>query len=809
MAALATIFDYLREFAPDLGRRITEAYQPLHKPGDPVSPLLSKLKRKALPAQALAIMGTVKFWQKGGRAAKMVAECGTGKTLMSIASCYVHAAGKRFTAIAMCPPHLPKKWAREVFMTLPNVRVFIVYDMRNNGNLKLPHGMTEVVYEKGKIVHKGLKVTLSELRRMGPKGFAKMCPENSFFIMSKEKGKLGYFWKHAYEMSESGPNNGSVIGIDSGLPIETSTGGNLTRMSFDTNKYDETVERPSKGTTVFSPLWQADNKKLQRMAPLDYMGRYMKGFFDYAIADELHQLAGDTAQGNGLAVLERIARKLIGLTGTMMGGYADDLYNILYRMDAPQMAQDGYAWGGEGRSVFQGTYGVCEEIVKRYTSDNACSKASKASVTIKRKPGCSPLLFGKYLMENTAFVSLADIAANLPAYNESVIPVEMDAELSKAYTDILEAIKKALEEYPRNPSLTSLMLNTLLCYPDHPFGFDSIYGKIKDKMTGNIQVVHVCDPAELDRNKLYPKEQALLDDVKEEIAAGRRVQVFATFTGRHDVTARLKYVFEQAGLRTAVLKSSVGTDVREAWYEARLKEGVQVVICHPKLVETGLDLLAFSTIYFYEVGYSLFTLRQASRRSWRIGQKDDVRVKFLMYSGTVQENQIRLMGRKLLVSLCMEGKFSGEGLDGFEEDDDMVTSMVRELLEEGKVGESADAVWANLARERDRIQSFEQTPLMASEEQEVETTDSSVPLDDSSAFAFDAAEEEVSEVEEAEPLPEVAKPFLVPTPAPVPVSIPEPAPVSQTNVLAFNAMHPKARRRKPIVEDEEQMLLFG
>ena len=45
------------------------------------------------------------------------------------------------------------------------------------------------------------------------------------------------------------------------------------------------------------------------MAPLDYMGRYMKDFFDYAIADELHQLAGDTAQGNGLAVLERICEK--------------------------------------------------------------------------------------------------------------------------------------------------------------------------------------------------------------------------------------------------------------------------------------------------------------------------------------------------------------------------------------------------------------------------------------------------------------------------------------------------------------------
>ncbi len=31
----------------------------------------------------------------------------------------------------------------------------------------------------------------------------------------------------------------------------------------------------------------------------------------------------------------------------------------------------------------------------------------------------------------------------------------------------------------------------------------------------------------------------------------------------------------------------------------RVKDGVQVVICHPKLVETGLDLLGFPTIIFY------------------------------------------------------------------------------------------------------------------------------------------------------------------------------------------------------------------
>jgi hypothetical protein len=164
------------------------------------------------------------------------------------------------------------------------------------------------------------------------------------------------------------------------------------------------------------------------------------------------------------------------------------------------------------------------------------------------------------------------------------------------------------------------------------------------------------------------------------------------------------------------------------------------------------------------------------------------------------------MGKKLCSALMLEGKMSGEGLEGFEEDDDMVTSMVRELLDTGKVGESADAVWANLARER--AQMFTQAPAVTEGEEE-QATDSNVPLDESSAFAFDTAEEEeVSEVEEAEPLPEAAKPFLVPPP---PVSVPEPAPAptSQTNVLAFNAMRPKVSRRKPVVEDEEQMLLFG
>ena len=52
----------------------------------------------------------------------------------------------------------------------------------------------------------------------------------------------------------------------------------------------------------------------------------------------------------------------------------------------------------------------------------------------------------------------------------------------------------------------------------------------------------------------------------------------------------------------------------------------------------------------------------------------------------------------------LEGKSSGEGLDGYEEDDDMMTGLVRELLDEGGGGESADAIWQNLTAQRARIE---------------------------------------------------------------------------------------------------------
>ena len=162
------------------------------------------------------------------------------------------------------------------------------------------------------------------------------------------------------------------------------------------------------------------------------------------------------------------------------------------------------------------------------------------------------------------------------------------------------------------------------------------------------------------------------------------------------MTRRLESVLNAAGIKAAVLTTQTPPEEREAWYERQLKAGVQAFIGHPRLVQTGLDLIFCPAIIWYQTGYSTFTLRQASRRSWRIGQTKPVTVRFLCYENTAQVGCLRLMGRKLLVSMAMEGKFSDSGLQAMDDGADVLTTLARELVMHQGVGQSADEVWKAL-----------------------------------------------------------------------------------------------------------------
>ena len=81
------------------------------------------------------------------------------------------------------------------------------------------------------------------------------------------------------------------------------------------------------------------------------------------------------------------------------------------------------------------------------------------------------------------------------------------------------------------------------------------------------------------------------------------------------------------------------------------------------------------------MGYNLFTLRQASRRSWRINQTAPrVEVYLLYYANTMQAKTMKLMASKLAVAGIIEGSFSDEGLAAMSDVKDMTSQMAKELM---------------------------------------------------------------------------------------------------------------------------------
>lgn len=171
------------------------------------------------------------------------------------------------------------------------------------------------------------------------------------------------------------------------------------------------------------------------------------------------------------------------------------------------------------------------------------------------------------------------------------------------------------------------------------------------------------------------------DAMQELLSTAKKVVgMTATLVNGYTPKRLLKLVTER-GWNATILEAKVKPEAREDWVQDRLDHGLQVLIGNPSLVETGLDLNAFTTLIFYDTGYKLFTLRQASLRSWRINQSAPrVEVYMLYHAGTMQHKAIKLMASKLAAAGMIEGSFSEEGLSAMSECEDMTTLMARELM---------------------------------------------------------------------------------------------------------------------------------
>lgn len=118
------------------------------------------------------------------------------------------------------------------------------------------------------------------------------------------------------------------------------------------------------------------------------------------------------------------------------------------------------------------------------------------------------------------------------------------------------------------------------------------------------------------------------------------------------------------------------TPQREAWIQNH--SDVNVLITNPHLVQTGLDLVSFATVVFFEVEYSLYTLWQVLRWVWR--QAKLFNAVFVVYKDTMEAQVLTLMGRKMRAVQTLYG----DGVRGAivpVEEGDFITELAREVLQ--------------------------------------------------------------------------------------------------------------------------------
>lgn len=580
------------------------------------------------------------FYKEDHKAAFLVGEMGTGKTFMGLAVAYlIPKSAKRI--LIQCPGHLVKKWIREAEETIPGCLCYNINDKSMELLLRHKHNLIEPI---------GTEI----------------------WVIGKERAKL-----HFQRTPQTITARGAECCPDCGKSVE--------------------VKESNKAPTCEhcgASMWMADRTRVRRYAKAEFIKRFLpKNFFDLLILDEVHELkGGGTAQGQAMSCLIARSRKVLALTGTLMGGYSKDLFYLLWRMFPSQMKAAGFEYG---RSMgFAERYGV---VQRTYDSKDTAVSLNLASIgrkigrsRVKEAPGISPLLLPDLLLERSAFVRLKDVNDALPDYEEIIVPISMEEEQTEEYDQLSEDLTTATQQALARGDMRLLgkMVQSLLAYPDGC----RVEELVTLERNGIDEVVAQAKALERD---LLPKEKRLLEILAAEKKQGRKVAVFLEHTGTRDLLPTLEQKLGEKGFVPLILRSqAVKPEHREDWLKEKIDTGqYDCLICNPNLVKTGLDLLDFPTIIFFQCGYSVFTLRQASRRSWRIGQNLPVRVFFMAYAKTMQEKALSLMAQKMETSLAVEGELSDQGLAALSESENSMMYELAKALTGKQTVSNMDDAW--------------------------------------------------------------------------------------------------------------------
>lgn len=691
--------NYLEAFGTEIAKRIQKTFVPVFDPSK--EQICAELKELngyihsktgySLYDAQLAGAEALKRRLEEERLVILSAACGTGKTKIGAAALYAYqkskGGGARINVIT-CPSHVAEKWVRELYETVPDCVA------------KTVSGITDIdrMYELYRRTDKPLFMVLSKesarngylrkpavIRNERKKAF--VCPDcgavqkmtvNIDGISVKEPAD-SFFYREENSKNHKCNDCGTVLWSACNPDCLASEKNEWVRIGkygyvhrrFVSEHYYAAKTEPVK--EQIREIWENPDgifpaAGAYRRYPLS---RYIKHRFrkiDAYICDELHEYSGESAQGGAMAEIAEISGKVIAMTATLINGYAKGMFYLLFRLKPRLMLTDGFKYGDARKFCLR--YGVVESIFEtEKTKFNAASKNRARKIREKFLPGISPVVYSKFLMENTVFLSLHDMAKELPDYEEIPIACNMSENIKKEYRRLETEFKIVMRRNRRLANrLLSVYLNLLTAYPDQPYG----HGPVS---VGETDIIPRDFPDEPDG-----KLNKVSELVEKKIKAGERVIVYTAWV-RLDTQDKLKKRLDGAGIKSCVLSVNIPAAKREEWVRKKLGEGVQVLITNPYLVQTGLDLNEFTTIIFYNLAFNLYVLRQASCRSWRINQTaPKVEVYLLYYPDTMQQRALRLMASKLAAATMIEGQLSDEGLAAMSECEDMTAQLAKELM---------------------------------------------------------------------------------------------------------------------------------
>lgn len=735
-----SLSDFVADFGHGLLDNVERAY-PARYQHDNLDRdmVMQSLKRIPFDAQADVVQAISALLIDDNAPAGIInAEMGTGKTMMAIAvTAVLYAEKKANRILVLSPPHLVYKWRREILDTVDNAKVWVLngpdtlMSLLKIRELAAPHDGPEYFilgrvrmrmgyHWKPSYRVKRIRAQLNDDDNAPVYGWSNhvVCPDCYTTVKDNE----GYSYtptnyprdnqlkcQHCHSplwtlhrKRLDGSLTGTVKRALMTLPtigkvtaerlVNTFGVNNMTQALTD-NIYELVNLLDSDGEFVFNDR-QAERieRKLAKTQfafgqgdyqASEFIKRYLpKGFFDLMVIDEAHEYKnGGSAQGQAMQVLASCSKQTLLLTGTLMGGYAEDLFYLLWRCMPNIMMNDGYTYHnnrlGSAAMAFSQEHGIIKEIMKVSSEDNhKTAKGKNIRVSQTKAPGFGPLGVARYVLPYTAFLKLKDIGNHiLPAYEEIFEGVDLTDEMQDCYsaleTELLERLRKAL--VCGDTTLLGVVMNALLAWPDCCFRSENVQHPRSRETLAFV-------PSLFDDETATPKEERLIELVKENKAKGRRTLVYTAYTGKRDTASRLKSLLHNAGIKTAVMRSSVKTEDREDWILEQVDRGIDCIICNPELVKTGLDLLEFPSIIFMQTGYSTYTLMQAARRSWRIGQRDNVTVTFLGYINTAQMTCLELMAKKIAVTQSTSGDMPDNGLDALNSDGDSIEVALAKTL---------------------------------------------------------------------------------------------------------------------------------